>query len=70
MIIRPDNTLVIANITHKDLGQYTCLARNEAGEKSATASIYLPGEEREAFSHLKQSNPTLSVTYTIIIGNL
>ncbi|XP_025103213.1 hemicentin-1-like isoform X1 [Pomacea canaliculata] len=43
MIIRPDNTLVIANITHKDLGQYTCLARNEAGEKSATASIYLPG---------------------------
>ena len=45
MRVGPNHTLTITSIQRGQLGQYTCVARNQAGQRAVTASIYLSGNQ-------------------------
>ena len=45
MNVGPNHMLTITSIRRTQLGQYTCVARNQAGQRAVTASIYLSGNQ-------------------------
>lgn len=41
------STLTVESLTEKNVGNYSCLARNKAGESAHTASLYVNGNYLE-----------------------
>ncbi len=42
-LVLRNNTLIIANVSKNDQGKYFCEAKNEAGQKTVTATVVVAG---------------------------